>query len=148
MSNSFSVFCLYADDVRQEVSGKSTYVGTYMGELIASVPAVPSQLPRLVVSIFVNIPKDRDFQRSDIEVLWDDHPIQTVAVTKEQLAATSNTATTDDNNGRVINAVMVMEPMVLPGNGRIGVRVKLDDEVVMGNGLKVTLNVLPPTTAH
>lgn len=142
MLNSFSVFCLYADDVRQEVNNKMTYVGTYMGDLIATVPALPGQIPRLVAAIFVTIPKERDFQKVTIEMLWNGETQQTVEVKKEQIGNISNTETQDEAS--VINAVMVMEPMVIQGNGRIGVRVTLDDEVVLGNSLKATVNVIAP----
>lgn len=145
MSNSFSVFCLYADDVRQEVSNKLTYVGTYMGDLVANLPVVPGHIPRLVVSVFVTIPRDRDFQIANIELLWDEQIVQAAEVKNDDLPVPPTTVVFDEV--RIINSLMVMEPMVLPGSGRFDVRVTLDEEVVMGNGLRVTVNtILQPDT--
>lgn len=141
MPSSFSVFCLYADDVRQEVTNKLTYVGTYMGELVANLTTVPGNIPRLVVSIFVTIPRERDFRAANFELLWDEKVIQTIEVKDDEMSWPPSGAALDE--ARIINSLMVMEPMALPGNGRLGVRVTLDDEVVMGNGLRVTLHTAP-----
>ena len=87
MAKSFSVFCLYADDVRHEVNGKVSFIGTYLGDLNATAPSLPSNIARLVVAIFVNIPRDRKFKRLNFEILWDDTVLQGMNFDAGQLPA-------------------------------------------------------------
>lgn len=48
MSEQYSLFCQYADDVRQETTGKSILIGLYQGDMNVSGP-LPVTLPQLVV---------------------------------------------------------------------------------------------------
>jgi len=144
MAKSFSVFCLYADDVRHEVNGKVSYIGTYMGELNAILPVLPGNLARLAVSAFITVPIERKFNKGNIEVLWDETILQRIDFDSEQSSVFSSSkenADTDNANGHIINALLVIEPMQLSGDGKVLVKVTLDDEVVMGNALKVKAKV-------
>ena len=144
MAKSFSVFCLYADDVRHEVNGKVSFIGTYLGDLNATAPSLPSNIARLVVAIFVNIPRDRKFKRLNFEILWDDTVLQGMNFDAGQLPAGLDDNLAPDANGHVINLIAAIEPMQLKGNGSINVKVTVDDDVVMGNKLKVNVQVAPP----
>ena len=46
------VFCMFFDDIRHEVGGKTSYMGQYRGDLILNVP-LPVTLPKLCMSISV-----------------------------------------------------------------------------------------------
>lgn len=45
-----SVFTIFCDDIRQEMGGKITYVGTYTGSM--QVPKFPTMLPKFCISVF------------------------------------------------------------------------------------------------
>lgn len=145
MANSFSVFCLYSDDVRHEVGGKVSYIGTYMGELNAMFSSLPGNLARLAVSVFVTVPTERAFKKGNIEVLWDETVLKRIDFDQTLTGALNSSKENveeDVNGGHIINALIVMEPMQLSGNGKLGVKVTMDGEVVLGNGLKVRTKVL------
>ena len=145
MAKSFSVFCLYADDVRHEINGKTSFIGTYMGELNATMPAVPGNLARLVVSIFVTVPIEREFKKANIEILWDSTLLNGMNFDRDQMNLVRPSDESD--NDHVINAIVVMEPLQLSGSGKIIVKVTIDDEVVMGNRLKVNVRTPTPQNA-
>jgi len=52
MSEAPYLFCLYAEEVRQEVSGQTSIIGVFQGGL--RVAAVPTHLPKL--AIVANLP--------------------------------------------------------------------------------------------
>lgn len=45
-------FCMFFDDIRHEIGGKTSYMGQYKGELILNIP-LPTTLPKLCMSVTV-----------------------------------------------------------------------------------------------
>lgn len=59
MSNSYSLFCLFADDVRVEVSGKQIVIGMYQGGMNIS-GKLPATLPQFNILAHLLVPPNAD----------------------------------------------------------------------------------------
>jgi hypothetical protein len=67
------VDALYCDDVRHEIGGKKSFIGTYHAELW--VPEFPALLPKLAVAYWVQIPFDKQCDYVTIRVLLGDNVV-------------------------------------------------------------------------
>lgn len=58
-------FCIFCDDVRQEISGKLIYVGVYVGEMV--LPTLPATLS--VIHIVVSLLQGKDDISNSAEII-------------------------------------------------------------------------------
>lgn len=139
MSDPRYVFCLYADDFRQEVNGKTSLIGIYQGGMNVQGQA-PVQLARLVVCAHISTPKERPFRELEVQLLWNDKVLQSHAPPSDVLAE-MQVAAGKDEAARLfcIQLAMVIQPFEVPGDGTLKVAVLADDERLDSNALRVTI---------
>lgn len=147
MSDDRHIFCLYADDIRQEINGKVSLIGIYQGGMNVG-GAMPQILPRLVISSYVNTPVSRPFCDLSVDVLWNDEVLQNVTPPTESLQEMQGTAL-QDSEARTLSMqmVFVMQPFKVKGNGKLRVRARMDGETLESNALKIqVVDGLPEAT--
>ncbi len=150
MNHDRHIFCLYSDDIRQEVNNKTSLMGIYRGGMTVEGP-MPQILPRLVISAYVNTPVDHPFGQFSVDVVWNDKMLQNVtppieAVQEMQAAATRA------GNTKVLSMqmVFVLQPFQVDGSGILRVRLREGDEQALeSNGLQITvMEDMPPEATH
>jgi hypothetical protein len=70
------LFCLYAEDVRQEMTGQMSIIGVFQGGL--RIPSVPAQLPKLAIIANLRMPSDKAPNSVKLEVHRDGEVLQTI----------------------------------------------------------------------
>jgi len=146
MPKSRTILSLFADDIRQEMDGKVTYVGVYQGGMnVNGVP--PAVLPKLAISTYIHMPIDERFKTMSLDLMLDNELINHIDVPPEHVLSAGVSAAAQPGEFREItfNAVMVLQPLVLTKGGILRVNAKLDGEELVGNGLRIGF-VAPVTT--
>jgi len=134
-----TIFC---DDIRQEVSGKISYIGVYSGVLF--VKAFPATLPKLCIAVKVATPGDNPLKSLTLRVLKDDEQLQEIAVEEDQLASASDLdsdLSDEDKNNRVqvTQFMLVFSPMQLDNPCTLRVLAQTENDELRGMALKVAL---------
>lgn len=137
MSKERHIFCLFADDIRQEINGKVSLIGIYQGGMNVVGP-VPQILPRLVISTYVDTPVDRPFGELSVDVMLDDKEMQNVTPPPQALEEMQTAARQDKEVKTVsMQMVFVLQPFQVNGNGKLWVRVRDNGEALESNPLKI-----------
>jgi hypothetical protein len=136
-----TIFC---DDIRNEIGGKNSYIGVYSGSMgIASFPAQVAKFG--IVSTIYEPRAMAEVRNWPIVVnlyLPGDDPSQPSAVanlpplTKEILQALAGSLPDDEEVPplAVMNVAFALSPMILRGPGRIKVRAKYREGVIIKLG--------------
>ncbi len=131
---------LFCDDIRQEVSGKVSFIGAYSTNLF--VPKFPTILPKLCLAVKVIVPVAEPIAAMSLKVYRDNEVLQEVTVDEQQLRAASDSA--DDDSGpsfpsraQVIQFMLVFSPINFDSSCSLRVRVQIDGEELRGLGLTV-----------
>jgi len=148
----FTVFC---DDVRQEIHGKRTFVGTYSGNIVVHAPTTPVSLPMFSFAITLFEPHElvraRDFSiplavylpgdRPDEPTISGEFPDNREAMLPllDNLPLPAESEL--DLGPRVMrtDVVITMGPLVLKQPGFIFVRAKYRGETLRLGSLNVTI---------
>lgn len=145
-----TAFCLFCDDVRQEVNSKTSYMGVYPVALAFPPnppPDVQLLLPKLVVAVWFVTDANDKLERATINVSIP--PGQTEIyrfdVPPEQL--TPPPVTEDWIRRHSLNIVLPIMNLVLPHEGFIEVNVETEQGKISAGRLKVVVPGRPdPTT--
>ncbi len=112
---------IFCDDVREEVGGKTTYVGAYKSDLIVNGD-FPVTLPKLAVCIIWSQSMDEDDLPVEIEVSIpgrEDPIIKAELPLQRVEAGTSEFA--PEERLKIIEVVAMISPLTLEGPGTISV---------------------------
>lgn len=144
--NGRGAFTIYCDDVRQELSGKSTMVGVYGNEMyVAEFPAV---LPTFSIVTSVWTVQSRPFQKLIFRVLLDDTVLSEEVLDIEQAQKLWNEAVNQETlkpnplARQLISRVARFSPFVLEKEAALRVRVETEDGELRTSGLGIRL---PPS---
>ena len=112
---------IYCDDVRQEVSGKLTFVGVYSGNMI--VVRTPTALPKLCVFVKIITPIGEPLGTHTVQVLHDDKVIGEL----RNDGSTLERDTPNDATHAIRSVVITVSPFEVTDEGQVKVRVVLED---------------------
>jgi hypothetical protein len=146
----YTIFC---DDIRNEIGGKSSFIGTYMGVMLVHVgfPATLSTFAMAItilqrrrvlnpnLSLWVFLPGDTDNQPSiqgKLHEVTEGKIAQTTAESADALLATKSQP--DDDEYVVTNAQMKFAQIVLKEAGIIKVRAIIGDDMFPLGALRVS----------
>lgn len=135
-----SLQCVYCDDIRDEVGGKTTVVGWYGGDPIGLPAEGALLMPTLGIVGMLVMPLAPKFKSMKMELLQDQQVLQSVVMPEQALneMQVEEAPTSAPQFGRQIriaikiNNLQVAEPCVLR------MRMTVDDEEVYSNGLRFT----------
>ena len=143
MSAEAFLFNIYADDVRQEINGKSSYIGVYQGGL-SIAEKLPGAAHQLFVVANLFLPNDLAVNTIQFKISWgggeviiaDTVPDETVASVGKELKTGSAT------RGISMQAIFAINPLVVKKSDRLWVNAYVNEELIKGNPLEV--EVVPP----
>ena len=151
----FSIFC---DDLRQEVDGKRTLVGTYMGEMNI-YGTLPALLPKLVIATTFYEPHATAATRDWEVPLHMMLPGETFdsASFKVALPAPPQTVVNGIRNFNEPNPdneplftrldfQIMLVPFIINAEGRIKIRAMYQDEIIRLGSINMVVTLPPPTT--
>lgn len=129
------LFCQYADDFRQEINGKTSYIGVYNGNLIANGEA-PFSLPKLITIATLFLPRDIFVSSLELSMSWNDEPpIRHVAITPDKVRDQLS-GIREESQGIYCQAVFELKPFTFDQTGRLRVFANLNGDILESNALK------------
>ena len=132
-----SLQCIYCDDIRDELGGKTTIVGWYGAENIQLPPDGPLMLSSLCMVGLIVMPLELSYSSFKVEVMLGDvvfHSINIPPEAFDQLLANGHGSSMGKQIRIAIRTtnLQVSDPCVLR------LRIVIDGEEVSGNGLRFT----------
>ena len=137
MSDAPFLFCLYAEDMRQEVSGQTSFIGVFQGGL--RVAAVPAHIPKLAVIANLWLPSTTVPQSIKLEVLRGQEVLQTIEPPDDFLKSVDAQKSASRKNGYTMQFVVGFVGFPVHEEGLLEVRATVDSAVVWGNALEITV---------
>jgi hypothetical protein len=125
----YSLFC---DDIREEVNGKTSYVGAYNGSIIGYGPA-PATLPKLCIAIFYMQAPTDESRPVKIKILFEHEGVETVLIEGDLPpegfhAVPIEPLLTDPLLGANVN--IVLSPFTIERDGLLKARAYYGDEEI------------------
>lgn len=145
MSSPPYLFCLYAEDVRQEVTGQMSIIGAFQGGL--RVPSVPAHLPKLAIIANLRIPSEKAPTSVKLEVHRDGEALQTIEPPPEFLQSVTKQPGARLDEGYTMQFVIGFAGFPVPAASKLEVRATIDGVVLRGNSLEITVGSVPPEAA-
>lgn len=135
------LFCTYADDVRQEVGGKFTYVGVYQGGGLLVHGKLPIVMPQLAIIASLFCPANREVKSIKIRIKFNDELIlPELDVPAEVVGELVSLSKSDEESvGRGLQFVQIIQPLNITSAGQIKCQAEVDGELVRGNCLDVQI---------
>ena len=141
------LLCLFSDDMRPEISGKTTVVGWYTNNIVNMPPEGSLLLPKLCITALLQTPVDRPFGEITIEVRLGKLVLQVAAVPSsafESLGDASPAALLDEPAiGHQISISIEAGNFIIQEEGVLRVVALADGEEIMGNGLRFVRSAHP-----
>lgn len=143
--NQRGAFSLYCDDVRQESSGKRTFVGTYGSEMYVS--DFPAILPLFFIVTTAWTSHSRPFEKLIFRILLDDVVLseQTIDVqeARAKLFGASGSESVDHNSSsrQSVQAVVRLSPFILEKECVLRVRIETEDGELRTSGITIRRGV-------
>lgn len=135
VANSPYLFCLYAEDVRQEITGQMSIIGAFQGGL--RVPTVPVHLPKLTIIANLRVPAETPPTSVKIEVHRDGEVLQTIEPPPEFLQSVTKQIGAGLDEGYVMQFVVGFAGFPVLAAGKLEVRATIDGMVLRGNSLEM-----------
>ena len=133
---------LFCDDIRQEVAGKHSFIGTYSTHLFCR--EFPTVLPRLCLVIKVIAPAGDAISTMKLRVLRDDAVLKELNLDEQQLTGASDATNDDPEEGanppriQVTQFMLKFSPIRFDAPCMLRVHVLADNQELRGIGLKVS----------
>lgn len=146
MSNSPYLFCLYAEDVRQEITGQMSIIGAFQGGL--RVPSVPAHLPKLAIIANLRMPSEKAPSSLKLEVHRDGEVLQMIEPPQDFLQSVIKKSGIGSDEGYTMQFVVGFAGFPLSAAGKLEVRAMIDGVVLQGNSLEITVGDVSPQTVE
>lgn len=140
--NQRGAFTIYCDDIRQEVAGKSTFVGVYGGEMI--VPKFPAILPNFFIYTTVWTSRALPFRKIVLRTLMDEAILSQEEVDIARYDAMHQeiergSESNDPMARRVLRSTARFSPLLIEKESVIRVRVETEDGELRSAGLRIKI---------
>jgi hypothetical protein len=134
------LYTLFADDLRQEVSGKTTMVGIYQAQMLVS--QLPITIPKLAVLMMAITPIEKPFQKLTFVLLKDNELFQSYDISPDVLVPPKNLSQEDANESHVIEIQMgaIISPLVLEEECILRSQIITEEGIMAGRSLRVSRN--------
>ncbi len=125
---------LYCDDIRHEITGKTTLVGVYGSVMF--VREFPAMLPQLCVAVWVMLPFGAPPKSLRIKVLFDDNQLAEMDIGTEDPEQVKLPAG-EDFAWISAQPQLVFSPLEIPGPGKISVQAVADGKELSSASLRI-----------
>lgn len=134
------VHTIFCDDIRQEISGKLSYIGVYSERMLVS--PIPSVLPKLCLALSVVTPLTHPFHRLSVRVLKNDDEFAKREFTEAELstfveALAESPDTERVNRVHVFRALFFFSPFQVDAPCTLKVRIDTEEDELRGIGLRI-----------
>lgn len=136
MSNTAYLFCIYAEDVRQEITGQMSIIGAFQGGL--RVPSVPAHLPKLAIIANLRMPSPPSTSVK-LEVHRDGEILQTIEPPLEFLQSITQQPAAGLDEGYAMQFVVGFDGFPVTTAGKLEIRAVVDGFILRGNSLEITI---------
>lgn len=132
-----TIFC---DDIREEVSGKITYVGVYSSKMFLS--SFPALLPRLCLAINLFTPASQPFRKLVIQLFKDNELLAESTIDESELekfadAFEGGGEAAEVTTSQSVRAQLIFSPFRLEEPTVLRVRAQTADGELTGPGLRI-----------
>ena len=129
----YSLFC---DDIRHEVNGKVSFMGTFAGALF--LPGVPAVLPKLCCVISVHADLENPMKSLKVTGTFVGQTIFAIDMGEEELQGLYASAPqVEDRKGFMAQFMMLLSPFNIESFGKLEVEILADGERLECAGLQV-----------
>lgn len=135
-----SLQCIYCDDIRDEMGGKTTIVGWYAGDRIGLPSEGALLIPTLGIVGVLAMPLEQKCKSIKVELLQDQNVLHSVVLPNQALneMQVEEATTSEPLFGREVRIVIKMNNLQVGEPCIFRMRIVMDDEEVYGNGLQFT----------
>ena len=132
----------FCDDVRNEIGGKTSFIGVYSDKMLAS--SLPGTVPKLCVVISLHTAIDQRFESISIRGEFRGQDVFKMDLEKDQLQAMAAHVPepSPDTKAFFIQLMAILSPLQIEGPGKIRLHVVADGEELHCGGL--VIDVAPP----
>lgn len=128
--------CIFADDIRQEASGKQIVVGMYQGGMSVR-GRLPVKLPKLQVLALLHIPRTESVTSLKLTVLMNSANI--AEIDAPHIALPARDQVPPDRMGYILQVAIELVPFTVEGSGKLQVHALINgSETLEGNTLHIT----------
>jgi hypothetical protein len=131
------LFCLYAEDVRQEMTGQMSIIGVFQGGL--RIPSVPAQLPKLAIIANLRMPSDKAPNSVKLEVHRDGEVLQTIDPPSEFFQTITQLPDQGMEEGYTMQFIVGFSGLPVSAGGKLEVHATVDGLTLHGNSLAITV---------
>ena len=129
----YSIFC---DDIRHEVNGKLSLIGTYDTQLL--IPKFPATVSKLCVIVTVVTSPNEPFSDAYVSGKLGDQELFKLHVDRNQLAAAEAEKSMNQNETiRKLQTMAILSPISFDAPGDITIEVSADGRTIECSGLEV-----------
>ena len=114
---------LYCDDIRQEIGGKTSYIGAYRSDLVVAGEP-PAIRPQLCVGVWIASSTNDPIKRATIRILHDDEEVALLETGELE----PSKGTIDEKNILVVGAQITISPFVIQKEGKLRTLVQTERE--------------------
>jgi len=137
VSNTPYLFCIYAEDVRQEITGQMSIIGAFQGGL--QVPSLPAHLPKLAIIANLCVPSEKVPTSVKLEVHRDSEVLQTIQPPSEFLQSIAKQPNAMSDEGYTMQFVVGFAGFPVTTGGKLEIRAVVDGLILRGNSLEITI---------
>lgn len=142
--NKPTVSALYCDDVRQELGGKTSFMGVYNADIL--LPAFPATLPKFCVYSTIRLPFESPPKSIIVKVLSGDAVLGELNLPEEILSSAALPPAPDDaataDTSLQMSFLIAFAPLHIQEPTRLRLRTIIDGVEIKGNSLKIRLPTL------
>lgn len=145
-----NVFTIFSDDVRHEIGGKISYIGTYSGKMF--VPSFPITIPKLCLSLKITTASSKPFKKLKVRIYRDEEVFAEGEMAQTDLERPPAAEDGEEdgvpkkNRLHAIHMGFIFSPFSVEKSCLIRVRVETESEELRGTGLRIAL--APPGMIH
>lgn len=133
------LFCIFADDIRQEVGNKLTIIGVYQGGGLTIHGTLPIVLPRLAIIAHLFCPVEKEIKSIKFGIKFNEDLLLPEMYVPDEVIANmrKKASSTQDSAGAGIQVGQIIQPLEIKNPGEIKCYAEVDGELVKGNSLEV-----------
>jgi hypothetical protein len=134
--------CIYCDDIRDEVGGKTTIVGWYGGVPVSLPEEGALLIPSLGIIGVLTMPSDSKYKSMKVEFMQNEHVLQSVVMPDQALNEMKVPVDQSAESlfGREVRIAIKMINLQIADPCTLRMRVVIDEEEIYGNGLDFERN--------
>lgn len=140
-------YCIFSDDIRQEIGNKTSLIGIYANDIVLS-GELPLTVPRLCMSLTVRTAKDCPMENLSVRATFAGENLVQFEIPKDELVEGQKLALeSSDDEGwwLTVNMALIASPLNISSEGIVEVVAIADGDELLAGRLRV--QVRPPEAA-